>query len=484
MKSLGPLLAIRADASLRSGTGHVMRTLAIAQIWMARGGQVLYICCQIPEALEQRLLTTGAKIIRIDSAADATETSATATSHKAAILLVDHYDLSESWWLALPASRRWKTVVLNDFAVPIHPHAEIRISPRAAVLPAEPHSGPDFLLIRQEIRRSAPLVPAAPKATKLLLVLGGADPENAGPVAAAAILKSAADLSLRAIVGPAASNLSDFLLLARDHPRLEVVHCPESMHPHFEWADTAVVSPSTTAFEALHHGLATGLILTAGNQEEVAADLTRQHCAAFLADARQPGWQLDPAAFLQLTSSETFRNALSQCGAMMVDGRGADRICDLLGLPEISLRPATMDEARLTWEWANDPETRSASFSSDPIPWETHSMWFEKRTTSPDPIWLAVDAVQRPLALIRLDATDSNIHTISLNIAPLARGHGLSALIVTLAVTTFRQTHPDTILHAWIKESNTASRQCFAKAGFHPADDAGSSGRLLYILLP
>jgi UDP-2,4-diacetamido-2,4,6-trideoxy-beta-L-altropyranose hydrolase len=485
MTSPGPLLAIRADASHRTGTGHVMRTLSIAQEWISRGGRVLFLCAEIPQALERHLLAADACLTRIDAPDDATATATAATTHKAVILLVDHYDLTEAWWHALPAGRHWKTAALNDFTDPIHPLAEIRISPRATALPGEPHSGPDFLLIRNEIRRISPPAPPAPRAAKMLLVLGGADPKNAGPTTAAFILSNAPDTDLRVIVGPAAANLEEFNELASGRSRLDVVHCPESMLPHYEWADTVVVSPSTTAFEALHHGLVTGLILTTGNQEEAAADLVRRHSAVLLADSRQPGWQFDTAVFRQLIGNENSRRELVHNGVAMVDGCGAARACDVLGLPEIFFRPAAANDAHLTWRWANDPQTRAASFSSNPIPWETHAAWLAKRLTLPHPIWLAHDTAGQPLALIRFDAAgQEGVHTISINLAPPARGRDLSALIVVRAVTAFRMNHPHAVLHAWIKDSNPASRRCFTRAGFHKVDGAGFEDRLLYLQFP
>lgn len=484
MKSPGPLLAIRADASHRTGTGHIMRTLAIAQEWLARGGRVRYLCSEIPEPLARRLLAAGVEISRIDPKQDAADTAASATAGNALVLLVDHYGLDATWWLALPPVHHWKTAALNDFNEPLHHQSQLRFSPRAAPVTGDPHSGPAFLLIRREIRRSAPPAAASPSATRLLLVLGGADPENAGPRTASSILTGYPHLHLRAIVGPAAANLAEFQQLALHNDHLEVVSAPDSMRPHFEWADTAIVSPSTTAFEVLHHGLPTGLILTAGNQEEVCADLTRQNAAILLADARHPGLDLDPSALTLLLSNAGSRSTLATAGSALVDGDGPARICNALGLPELAFRPATLDDARVTWQWANDPQTRVASFSSEFISWEDHSRWFARRLTQADPTWLAVDPADKSLAFLRFDAAEPGIHLISINLSPEIRGLGLSALIVSRAIAAFRSDHPHAIIHAWIKPENHASRRCFTKAGFQEADGNAEPDRLLYIQCP
>jgi UDP-2,4-diacetamido-2,4,6-trideoxy-beta-L-altropyranose hydrolase len=480
MNAPGPLLAIRADASHRSGTGHIMRTLAIAQTWLARSGRVHFLCAALPAALKEKLTESGADVVRINPENDASDTAAAIADSRAVALLVDHYDLTETWWRALPSERWWKTAALNDFTVPIHPLADIRISPRAVALSGEPLSGPEFLLVRDEIRRAEEPLARSPSAQNVLLVLGGADPRNAGPQVAAQVIKSKPDVSLRAVVGPAATNLDAFLKLA---PHIEVIHCPASMRQHYQWADTAIVSPSTTAFETLHHGLPTGLIVTAGNQEEVAEDLTKLNCAVPLADARRDQWQLDAGRLRDLFYDEKSRKLLSDTGFALVDGMGAGRACDALGVPEISFRPATAADARQTWAWANDPDSRAASFSSDLIPWKTHRDWFLRRISSADPVWIII-AGGEAIGLIRFDNADEGALTISINLSPSSRGCGWSSLVIARAVVAMRVLFPDTAIHAWIKPANETSRRAFARAGFRQKIDPSHQDRLLYIHPP
>jgi RimJ/RimL family protein N-acetyltransferase len=162
---------------------------------------------------------------------------------------------------------------------------------------------------------------------------------------------------------------------------------------------------------------------------------------------------------------------------------GAGRACDVLGLPEISFRPATADDARMTWEWANDPDSRAASFSSDPIPWENHHQWFQRRIASNDPVWIS-RAGGEAIGLIRFDTADKGIHTISINLSPSSRGRGWSALVIARAVAAFRNDYPNALIHAWIKPSNEASRRAFARAGFRQEIETSHQDRLLYIHSP
>jgi UDP-2,4-diacetamido-2,4,6-trideoxy-beta-L-altropyranose hydrolase len=465
-----PVLAIRADAGPQIGIGHVMRTLAVAQAWQRRGGCVVYLSAPLPPALEKTLRAAGIDVRPIDRAADAQSTAAEADGLKCAVVLVDHYELGPAWWAALPSQPRWRTAALNDFAEPLHREADFLISPRAGSLPGDEGgrriSGPACLLIRDELKRTAAPKPAAPRADNVLVMSGGADVRGVSPGIVKWLLNETGVAQIRVIVGPAAANRGELEALAKNEARLHVVVSPESMRLHYEWADTAICPPSTTVFEALHHGIAVGLVVTADNQREVAAELLRQGAAVLLCDASGSDFTADADAWTLLSADAPTRSRLTVAGSELVDGRGADRVCDLLGFPLIDLRPVRMEDAALLLSWVNDPVARGAFFSSDAISWENHHAWMRRRLELPDPFYLAVTPDGPAVAVIRFDLSPEGFATISLNLAPAARGAGLSALILKKACDRFRLTYPATPVHAWIKVSNPASIRCFEKAGF------------------
>jgi len=483
MNANGPLLAIRADAGHQMGIGHVMRTLAIAQCWQARGGRVAYLSITLPEPLAKMLIDRAIAVVRIDAERDAESTTMAMARMKAQVLLVDHYGLPDDWWRSLPATRRWRTAALNDFMVPIHTMAEVLVSPRVVSITDHLASGSDYLLIRDELRRAdSGGHPVLGAARRVLVVLGGSDPLGIAPTTAKWLLAESKDILVRVIEGPAAKSRAQLNALSAVDPRLEVVVTPVSMRPHYEWADTAICSPSTTVFEALHHGLVTGLVVTTDNQTEVAKELLDQCVALQIADARSVVFSPDRAAWAALANNMGTRRELSSSGLRLVDGKGAERVCDLIGLPVIRLRSATVTDTRLLFDWSNDPITRAASFSGAPIHWENHEPWMISRLGKSDPFWIAEEGHGVALAVIRFDLGQNQTASISFNLSPNRRGAGLSSLILERACLRFREIHPHVPIHAWIKPNNEASLRCFKKAGFVEAPSP-QPDRKLYVQL-
>jgi UDP-2,4-diacetamido-2,4,6-trideoxy-beta-L-altropyranose hydrolase len=66
-RELPPLL-VRADADATQGTGHVMRCLALAQEWCARGGSVRFVSARPSPRLSRRIQSSGATLIEIEQA--------------------------------------------------------------------------------------------------------------------------------------------------------------------------------------------------------------------------------------------------------------------------------------------------------------------------------------------------------------------------------------------------------------------------------
>jgi RimJ/RimL family protein N-acetyltransferase len=138
------------------------------------------------------------------------------------------------------------------------------------------------------------------------------------------------------------------------------------------------------------------------------------------------------------------------------------------------LRPATSDDARLLYDWRNDPGTRQSSFSTDPVSWEEHRAWVDRAVADPRRVLYIAEDEHGPVGTVRLDL-DPAPPTISVTVAPGRRGQGhASRLIAAVA-----ERHGPPIV-ALIKPGNDASVRAFERAGFRHGGERDESLRLVY----
>ncbi len=133
---------------------------------------------------------------------------------------------------------------------------------------------------------------------------------------------------------------------------------------------------------------------------------------------------------------------------------------------EVRLRPATVDDVQSTFEWANDPVTRAASFDSAEIPYEGHRAWFTSRLADPARHFFIGVAEEGAVGLLRLEPGDRDGWAlISINVAPAARGKGRgTALLRAASVQAWALGFTGII--AFIRVDNVASVRAFERAGY------------------
>lgn len=133
----------------------------------------------------------------------------------------------------------------------------------------------------------------------------------------------------------------------------------------------------------------------------------------------------------------------------------------------LRLRDAEPRDARLLFEWVNDPVARAQSFTQAPIAWEDHERWFARKLADARCLLLiAEDARGRPVGQVRFDLGDDRSAVISVSIAPSSRGRGYGATAIARACEALRGRHgPRTVL-AYIRRDNLPSQRAFSRAGF------------------
>ena len=124
--------------------------------------------------------------------------------------------------------------------------------------------------------------------------------------------------------------------------------------------------------------------------------------------------------------------------------------------------------------WANDPQVRTNSFSSEPIDADDHHRWFQKGLADLNRLMLIATASDGcPVGQIRFDRHASPDPggvpeaTVGLSLDRCARGHGLAKTLVRLGLQEMEQRWgPSIDVVAEVMASNTASNGCFSRCGF------------------
>lgn len=476
-------LLFRTDASVAMGTGHAMRCLALAQASHDSGGRAVFAMAEATPSIQTRLLRESCEVRAISSKAgdadDARHTIALAQKEQADWIVVDGYQFTFDYQSALKAGG-YKVLFLDDYGHASRYSADLVLNQNVCAgeelyASREAHTrlllGPRYALLRREFAKWRDWKrEVAPICRRLLVMMGGSDPENlTGRVISA--LKKFPGLEATVVVGGSNPHRAELVNQVEQSGqkitlRQDVANMPELMAT----ADIAVSAAGSTCWELSLMALPAMLIDVAANQTALAKELDRSGCAVHVGDRTVSASAIADQVDRMLAAWE-LRQSISERSRALVDGAGAwrvvsamrdaDRVCGL------RLRRACAADARLLWEWVNDPDVRAASFSSSPISWETHSAWFaEKLSRNTTVIWIAENEQATPCGQIRFDVRPDGEWNVGVSLAAAMRGRRLAGGLIRLGTRTLFQERGDSRVHAFIKPANQSSIKAFEGAGY------------------
>lgn len=308
------LLAVLCDLGPTQGVGHVMRCIALAEEFAARGYDVAFVADapSVPFAAQQ-LAARGFRVLPPPASPEGYD--ALLGDLAPDTVVVDSYVLPAAVYAA--ASARATTVALVDgdpAGRPAHLYVDQNIGaeddrwdlPEGAVRLA----GLSYALQRDEILalRDTPRAPESDP-LRVLAFFGGTDAFGAGPVVAAALERTGIPIDLTLIRPERPTNR-----LARD-----VVE-----------ADVVISAAGTSSWELLCLGAACALVAVADNQKPSYARIAATGAIrplGHLDDLRaDPRCAVDELRLL-LTDA-ALRQQLREAGRQLVDGRGRERVVD------------------------------------------------------------------------------------------------------------------------------------------------------------
>ncbi len=475
------VLTIRADADTKMGTGHLMRCLALGQAWKDAGGEVVFVTGCKSERLLERLTREGFTVHALPAVQQGRDdwqlTRQFMPDDACAWLVLDGYQFDDLYQQRVKECG-FQLLLIDDLADRKEYCADIVLNQN---LHAEQSAysvygthvrlllGPRFALLRREFAKWRGWKrEVAGTARRVLITFGGADSGNATGLVLHAMQRIEIK-GLEAVVTVGAGNPYGAKLQSvakTSRFPVQLITDSNEMDALMAWADVAVSAAGATAWELAFMGLPSLLLKVAENQRLVAE---RMHAAGAALDA---GWPTEVAPeqlagrIANLLADHEQRSAMAQCSRKLVDGEGADRLLMRLEKRRLRLRQVRETDARLLWEWANDPEVRAVSFSSQPILWEQHLCWLRAKLEKENcRFFLAVDEEDKALGQVRFDLRE-NEAVVSVSLGRTFRGAGYGTELLRLACEKMLRDSDVKVIKAYVKPHNQASLNAFLRAGF------------------
>jgi len=489
-------VVVRADASLRSGTGHVMRCLALAQQVKLKGGNICFALAECPDSLADKLKNEGIKIHKIfskpGSRNDADETARLAIKNKADWVVVDGYAFKEEYQDIIKKSGK-RLLFVDDYGHCKRYNCDIILNQNSCAndkLYSKRGAftklllGTQYVLLRQEFRPFIGWMRKNPKhASRLLVTLGGSDPDNTTLKTIKAIKTLRLDFDVRIVVGGANPHIKKLEEEISKSSNLQILRNVTNMPELMAWADLVITSGGSTCWEACFMGLPNVIIYCAENQRPIARSLDSLGAAVNLGHNRIVKTEDISTALMSLALNYNRRKIMSETARHLVDGLGAEKIVGAMN--GIFLRKVEKSDCKFIWQLSNSKSVREASFSKKHIPWREHKAWFDSNLGDKDAFFCVAETAEKtPVGQIRFRIKGRDA-IVSTSLLSEYRGRGYGSTIIRDASHAVFSTSKTDRIHAYIKHSNEGSLAAFKKAGFKEAsaDEFAEENKSLHLIL-
>lgn len=307
---------LRADASQSIGSGHVMRSSAIAEELIAQGEEVIFVG-QISELpwVKERIALLGFTNI-YDSPSDFFSNASSD------VLLLDSYEISESDNFIAPES--WLHIVsIVDEPTPnyrctlrIHPGLELHWVGESKIPIL---TGSKYIPLRSSLSKNMHIASHDQGNLKIAVVAGGSDPYGL----VHEIAKILVTIPEHFEVYLFSNSIFDSTLDSRFR-YIEIGHHLDELTRH---VDLILTTSSTSSLEFLARGLCVGIACAIDNQEQYYNSLGELAVAAQIGFRNLDNiWELDVEKIYSLVTSSVFRGTLVSNAKGLIDFKGAKRI--------------------------------------------------------------------------------------------------------------------------------------------------------------
>lgn len=522
--------AIRADASLQIGSGHIMRCLTLADLLKKQGHDITFICREHDghladfigqKGFDVQLLAKSENLnfsknfeksyahsdwLGVSENDDFAECQPILQKLQPDWLIIDHYAIGKNWEVqAKQLLPNIKILVIDDLADREH-NCEMlldqtfgrEIEDYQQLVPKTCRLllGTRYALLREEFSHWREICLNRRKnltQPKTILVnLGGVDKDNITLQILQRLQnfceQSAQAFTVTVVMGKTAPHIDSVQNFAKTaNFTCEVLIGVSNMAELMANADIAIGAGGSTSWERCCLGVPTLLVVLADNQRHLAKVLEDKQAVISLDDLAN----FDKAFTLKFEKLLNNANKLSKKASQIVDGQGAARVSNQIDFyPKLqngNVRKATLADTEMIWQWRNHADVRQWMFGQDEIALSDHEKWFGKQLENPNVHLLVFELNNEPLGFVnftqitvdkyqRLQLPKSNSPKSKPNektaswgfyLSPNSpKGQGLGFALGVLAIARIFNSTDIGKITAQVLEYNTASLALHRKLGF------------------
>lgn len=459
---------IRVDGNLAVGMGHLIRCIALAQM-IAGNFKVYFACRDIPAKTVSVLAQLDFELLMLTE-----EHSFWNLLSKNDIAILDGYNFGLDYQQKVKATGA-SVICIDDmadqtFAVDgIINHAP-GITPERYYAPptAQFALGPQYALLRPSFLAQARRKRFVTKNETLFICFGGGDFKDLTRQTLQTVLAANRFKKITVVTGPAYSFSETLAPLISNSPLVKHYHSisEEDMLLNMMDADVAIVPASGIVYEALCAGCKIISGTYVENQQQIFNALAQQ------------GALISAGSF----SEKEILQALHQLDTFapinynIIDGFSPKRINAFLHQVKLAVRPATGDDCKRLFEWANDSDVRCNAINKEPIQWDGHVKWFASKMQGNNSKIFILEYNGHPVAQVRYDLDDT-AWVIDYSVDKNYRGKGFGKTIIEKTLHHFAGKE----VKALVLKENIASSATFEKLHFAPAGDIMVHGQTFLV---
>jgi UDP-2,4-diacetamido-2,4,6-trideoxy-beta-L-altropyranose hydrolase len=513
-------IVFRTDASLKIGTGHVMRCLTLAHKLKQNDADCQFICRAHEGNLLKKIHNEGFKVTALTTEAptsyeikkdeevldhaywldthwrvDADQTIQ-ALHETPDWLIVDNYALDANWEITVRPHCK-KIMVIDDLADRKHDcdllldqnlikgmefrYNNLHSASCISLL------GPNYALLQSQYERLHEIKRLKTnQVSRIFVFFGGFDNHNLTSLVISAFLDlERPDITLDVVINQASLDAPLIIEQTQNCNNINLHNMLPSLAPLILNADLAIGAGGVNSWERCCLGLPSLVITTANNQQPIATELDRRSIVRYLGHHDCVTKPMLTNSLKDFLDNESISDWSNRCWDL-VDAKGAERIASYLLVnshTQLKTRIATKDDEELLLRWSNDSLVRKNALNPKIINSEEHHKWFEKRLYDASSCKIFIIETEKgfPIGNVRFELADESWE-ISFALDPFARGKGLGNKMVETSIKAFQEYNSKALLIGRVKKDNLPSKKIFENMAFTISESTDEESFYRYFL--